>query len=255
MVRWMTALIGAVLGLSLLPDAASAQSRFDGWASAVIAGDWRDSHGRPIDAFDNARRDLTTAFQSAGFAPDVMVSVSLRPDAPHPVEAEDSLRRFAEAAEKATRGCLFYVTSHGSPGGLVFGPDATLEPERLIPALRRICGQRPTVIVLSACFSGVFVDGLKAPNRMVMTAARRDRSSFGCAADATYPYFDECVLDGLKTAPDFIALSRATTACVAAREQAEDLTPPSEPQTVIGANMQLLLPTLRFNPSGDRTGS
>ncbi|MDO9608388.1 MAG: C13 family peptidase [Brevundimonas sp.] len=253
MVRFTAAL--AVLGLMVLGCAAQAQSRFDGWASAVIAADWRDSDGRPIAAFDNARRDLTTAFQRAGFDPDAMISVSLRPDVANPVEAEDSLRRFAEAAAQAPRGCLFYVTSHGSPEGLVFGPEATLEPERLIPVLRRICGDRPTVIVLSACFSGVFVDGLKGPNRMVMTAARRDRSSFGCAADALYPYFDECVLDGLKTAPDFIALSRATTACVAAREQAENLTPASEPQTAIGANMQLLLPTLRFRSSGDTSGS
>jgi hypothetical protein len=253
MFRFIAAL--SVLGLMVLGCAAHAQSRFDGWASAVIAADWRDSDGRPIAAFDNARRDLTTAFQGAGFDPDAMISVSLRPDVANPVEAEDSLRRFAEAAAQAPRGCLFYVTSHGSPEGLVFGPEATLAPERLIPVLRRICGDRPTVIVLSACFSGVFVDGLKGPNRMVMTAARRDRSSFGCAADALYPYFDECVLDGLKTTPDFIALSRATTACVAAREQAENLTPASEPQTAIGANMQLLLPTLRFRSSGDTSGS
>lgn len=253
MFRFIAAL--SVLGLMVMGCAAHAQSRFDGWASAVIAADWRDSDGRPIAAFDNARRDLTTAFQRAGFDPDAMVSVSLRPDVPDPIEAEDSLRLFAEAAERAPRGCLFYVTSHGSPEGLVFGPETTLAPERLISVLRRICGDRPTVVVLSACFSGVFIDGLKAPNRMVMTAARRDRSSFGCAADATYPYFDECVLEGLKAVPDFIALSRATTACVAAREQAEGLTPASEPQTAIGATMQLLLPTLRFRPYGDRIGS
>ncbi|MFN7129267.1 MAG: C13 family peptidase [Brevundimonas sp.] len=253
MFRFIAAL--SMLSLMVMGCAAHAQSRFDGWASAVIAADWRDSDGRPIAAFDNAQRDLTTAFQRAGFDPDAMISVTLRPDVPNPVEAEDSLGRFAEAAKRAPRGCLFYVTSHGSPEGLVFGPEATLEPERLIPILRRICGDRPTVVVLSACFSGIFVDGLKAPNRMVMTAARRDRSSFGCAADATYPYFDECVLESLKTAPDFIALSRATTACVAAREQAEGLTPASEPQTAIGATMQLLLPTLRFRPSGDRIGS
>jgi hypothetical protein len=253
MVRFIAAV--AAVGLMVLGCGANAQSQFEGWASAVIAADWRDSDGRPIAAFDNAQRDLTAAFQRAGFDPDVMVSVSLRPDVPDPVEAEDSLRRFAEAAERAPRGCLFYVTSHGSPEGLVLGPEATLAPERLIPILRKICGDRPTVVVLSACFSGVFIDGLRGPNRMVMTAARRDRSSFGCAADATYPYFDECVLDELKTASDFIALSRATTACVAAREQAEGLTPASEPQTAIGANMQLLLPTLRFRPSGDTNGS
>jgi hypothetical protein len=254
MFRWTTAAV-VMFSLVVLGCSAQAQNRFDGWASAVIAADWRDSDGRAITAFDNAQRDLSKAFQRAGFDPASMVNVSLRPDVAAPVEAEDSLRRFAEAAERATRGCLFYVTSHGSPEGLVFGPEATLAPEDLIPVLRRTCGDRPTVVVLSACFSGVFVDGLKGPNRMVMTAARRDRSSFGCAADALYPYFDECVLEGLKTAPDFIALSRAATSCVAAREQAEGFSPASEPQTAIGANMQLLLPTLRFRPYEDRTGS
>ena len=104
MFRFIAAL--SVLGLIVLGCAAHAQSRFDGWASVVIAADWRDSDGRPIAAFDNAQRDLTTGFQRAGFDPDAMISVSLRPDVPNPVEAEDSLRRFAEAAQRARRGCL-----------------------------------------------------------------------------------------------------------------------------------------------------
>ncbi|WP_269513769.1 hypothetical protein [Brevundimonas subvibrioides] len=60
---------------------ALAQSRFDGWASAVIAGDWRTSAGQPIQAFDNARRDLTAGFLAAGFSRGDMVDYSLRPDA------------------------------------------------------------------------------------------------------------------------------------------------------------------------------
>jgi len=244
---------GLAVAMGLSP--ARAQT-FDGWASAVIAGDWRDGRGRPIDAFDNAQRDLSRAFADAGLPADSMVVASLRPDAKTPVTATDILARFQTTARHADKGCLFYVTSHGSPEGAVFGPEATLAPEHLIPLIGRACGTRPTVIVISACFSGVFIDGLKAPNRMIMTAARRDRSSFGCGTDAVYPYFDECVLKGLVDSPDFIALSRAASACVAERERAEGLSPPSEPQTYIGPTMQLLLPTLRFNRSGGgRPGS
>jgi hypothetical protein len=112
--------------------------------------------------------------------------------------------------------------------------------------VRNWCPDRPTVLVVSACFSGIFVDGLAAPNRMIITAARRDRTSFGCGADATYPYFDGCIIEGLTTAPDFIALANSARACVKRREEAEELTPGSEPQVSIGANMQFLLPTLRF---------
>ena len=35
-------------------------------------------------------------------------------------------------------------------------------------------------------------------------------------------------------------------ACVKTREEAEGLSPASEPQVSIGADLQLLLPTLRF---------
>lgn len=248
--------LGALAGCLLAAVATTARAQaFDGWASAFIAGDWRDGQGEPIEAFDNARRDLSLAFRAAGFPEGDMVSVSLGPDVDAPTST-DVLALFQSAATRAQDGCLFYVTSHGSPEGVVFGPEATLAPEHLISLMRRLCGARPTVVVVSACFSGVFVDGLRAPNRMVMTAARRDRSSFGCGTDAVYPYFDECVLKSLPDSADFIALSRATTTCVAAREVEEGLSPPSEPQTFVGPEMQLLLPTLRFRPAaGDRSGS
>lgn len=240
-----------ILGLVSLGSAAGAQSRFDGWASAIIAGDWRDSREQPIDAFDNAQRDLTTAFQTAGFSATDMVSLSLRPDAAQPVDAHTALEAVTDITEQAARGCLLYFTSHGSPEGIVFGPDMELSPAAMASLMRRWCGARPTVVVVSACFSGVFVEGLSGPNRMVMTAARRDRSSFGCGAEATYPYFDGCVLQSLPNASDFIALANATRACVKRREADEGLTPGSEPQVFIGSNMQMLIPTLRFNrPDG-----
>ena len=40
--------------------------RFDGWATAVIAADWRDGGGQPIAAFDNARRDVARGLIDAG---------------------------------------------------------------------------------------------------------------------------------------------------------------------------------------------
>jgi hypothetical protein len=57
-----------------------------------------------------------------------------------------------------------------------------------------VCGEKPTVVVLSSCFSGVFVPALARPDRIVLMAARRDRNSFGCGQTDRYPYFDKCVL-------------------------------------------------------------
>ena len=224
-----------------------AKSRFDGWASAIIAADWRTSAGEPIQAFDNARRDLTAGFLAAGFSRADMVDVTLRPDARPVTTAEGAVRRIAEATSRAQRGCFLYITSHGLPEQIVFGPDVTLTPTLLATLLRNWCGERPTVLVLSACFSGSFIDALAGPNRMILTAARRDRASFGCSEDAVYPYFDGCVIQELPAATDFIALGNAVRSCVKDREEAEGLTPASEPQVFIGANMQLLVPTLRFS--------
>ena len=61
-------------------------------------------------------------------------------------------------------------------------------------------------MIISACFSGVFVPALAGPNRMVLTAARPDRSSFGCGEADKYPYFDQCVLESMPHAADFAAL-------------------------------------------------
>ncbi len=250
--------ISALAAGSACAQSASA-SRFDGWASAIVAADWRSSDGASIQAFDNARRDLTSAFLAAGFARDDMVDYSLRPDVTSPTTAQTALQGIAEVTGRANRGCMLYFTSHGSPQAMVFGENGTLTPTAMATLVRRWCQDRPTVLIISACYSGIFVDGLAAPNRMIMTAARRDRSSFGCSEDATYPYFDGCVIQSMPTASDFIALGNAVRACVKTREDAEGLSPASEPQVSIGATMQLILPTLRFNPDGpgrgDRPGS
>lgn len=247
-------LLRLIAALTLLIAAwatpAAAQSRFDGWAVAVVAGDWR-GQGQPIQAFDNARRDLVRGFLDAGFLRDAMVDYSLRPDVPNPTTAQQALAGIADVTSRNTRGCLLYFTSHGSPAGIVFGPDITLAPVDMARLVRGWCGDRPTVIVVSACFSGVFKEALSGPNRIVMTAASRVTSSFGCGADAKYPYFDGCVLESLSDATDFITLAHATRACVVRREAEENLTPPSDPQLFAGANMQLMAPTLRFSRPPD----
>lgn len=246
---WAALIVMVVAMAAAVPSLA--QSRLANWSGAVIAADWRTSRGEPIQAFDNARRDLTAGLLAAGFARDRLYDATLRPDADEPVTATQAIHGMEQVGAGATGGCLLYFSSHGSPDGMVFGPDRTLNPTAMATLVRQLCQTRPTVVVVSACYSGIFVDALAGPNRMVMTAARRDRSSFGCSEDATYPYFDGCVIEGLKTASDFIALANAARACVKRREEAEGLSPGSEPQVSLGANMQFLLPTVRFeHPPG-----
>ena len=88
---------------------------------------------------------------------------------------------------------------------------------------------------------------------MILTAARPDRTSFGCGEDSVYPFFDDCVLKSSPAVRDFAALASAVKSCVALREIAEGMAPPSEPQIWIGGELRPMLPLYAF-PTGPPGG-
>jgi hypothetical protein len=246
------ALIAALCGLWLAacgqPAGAAA---FSDWSAVVVAGDWRGSGGGPTEAFDNARRDVSLALTKAGFQAQNLRQFSTRPDRyqdtrPAKSQLDGIYGAMSELAAKAPGGCLFYVTSHGTPRGAVVD-DKILAPGVLAGMLDRACGARPTVVVVSACFSGVFVPQLAKPNRMVLTAARPDRTSFGCGETNKYPYFDDCFLSSMPGAHDFAGLASSVRECVRKREIAEKMSPPSEPQIWVGGELRPVLPLLAFD--------
>jgi hypothetical protein len=257
MARWETG--GVIRGLArwaalaatlLLAPAPAAAQTFADWAAVVVAGDWRAHGGKPTEAFDNARRDVSTTLVGLGFRPQNLRQFSVKPQndtttAPGLSETNAVYEALEQAATTARGGCLVYVTSHGDPSGVLVGEDI-VPPRVLGQIVDGACGQRPTVVVISACFSGVFVPALAGANRMVLTAARRDRSSFGCGEADRYPYFDDCFLSSANEARDFGALGRAVQACVAARETKEGMKPPSQPQLSIGADLRPVLPLFVF---------
>jgi hypothetical protein len=230
--------------------AQAADTDFSDWAAVVVAGDFHAHSGGPTEAFDNARRDVASALVAAGFTAGNIVQLSVRPERyPDARPGQSDLLGVAQglayAAGKAPGGCLLYLTSHGAPQGALVGEEV-MSPRFAAKMVDNACGKRPTVVVISACYSGVFVPFLAKPNRMVLTAARPDRSSFGCGESDTYPYFDACVLESLPKVKAFPALGRAAQSCVAQREQAERLTPASEPQMSVGGELALTLPLLTF---------
>lgn len=232
---------------SALP--AGAAGPFSGWAAIVVAGDWHSHSGAPSEVFDNARRDVTTGFERIGVNPDNLAQFSVRP---HRYRTPNLLKSDAQTiagtlwdlSDRATAGCLVYFSSHGSTDGILVGDDI-LAPKTLEAMLDNSCAKRPTVVILSACFSGVFVPALEGPNRFVLTAARGDRASFGCGDNDKYPFFDACVLESLPQSGDFPGLAREVEACVSRKEHEGHLSPPSDPQLFVGANILGALPHWR----------
>ena len=76
---------------------------------------------------------------------------------------------------------------------------------------------------------------------MVFTAARPDRTSFGCGEQDHYTFFDGCFLQSLPLSGDFPALAQKTMDCVAAQERQLGVTYPSEPQLAIGNKVMFTL--------------
>src|SRR5262249_54004720 len=113
-----------------------------------------------------------------------------------------------------------------------------LRPQSLAQALSAGCAAAPTVVVVSGCFSGAFT-AMRAPNRIVITAPRSDRPSFGCAADRPHTLFHECLLGALVRASAWRAAFNATNSCVRRREQQMRVTP-SQPQAVFGVAVRSL---------------
>jgi hypothetical protein len=245
------ALVSSVLALAASP--ASAASPFGNWAAIVVAGDYHAAHsGRETEAFDNARRDVSAALEKVGFSPANLREFSVRPEryADKPLKSDPELiyKSLRDLTAHATGGCLIYFTSHGSPEGVVVD-DNLVPPGIMDQLITQTCGKRPTVVIISACFSGVFVPVLADANRMILTAARPDRSSFGCSESDKYPYFDTCFLQVFPTLHDFAALGPAVQACVAHREEETGAKPASEPQLSVGATLRPTLPLFTF-PSG-----
>lgn len=243
--KWLSGLALALavwLGPAL---PAAAASTFANWAAVVVAGDDHSHDGGKSEVFDNARRDVGAELLSAGFQAQNLREFSVRPrryrPRPEKTDIDGVYDALSALSARASDGCLVYFTSHGGPDGVLVD-DQLLAPKTLGAILDEACGRRPTVVVLSACFSGVFLPEIAAPNRMVLTAARADRSSFGCGASDRYPYFDDCFLHVFPTAHDFGALGPAVQACVARREAETGMAPPSEPQLSIGAALKPLLP-------------
>jgi len=153
-----------------------------------------------------------------------------------------SLQVTANALD-AEKDVLFLIlTSHGSPEGLAVKAGRlmqTLTPSHLADMLART-GVRHKVVVISACYSGVFIP-LANPDVLVITAADANHSSFGCQDKAKWTYFGDAFFNvALRQAASLKDAFVDARSLVRKRELHEHFEP-SNPMMAGGANVQPLL--------------
>ena len=148
----------------------------------------------------------------------------------------------------AEKDVLFLIlTSHGSPDGLVIKAGRltqTLTPSRLADMLAKT-GVRHKVVVISACYSGVFIPRLANPDVLVITAADANHPSFGCQDKAKWTYFGDAFFNvALRQALSLKDAFLDARLLVRKRELREQFDP-SNPLMAGGENVQPLLAARR----------
>jgi hypothetical protein len=148
------------------------------------------------------------------------------------------------------RDVLFLaISSHGTqdPAIAVSNSELPLDDltdEDLADALSD-SGIKWRVIIISACYAGGFIDPLKDPRSIVITAAAADRTSFGCSNDADLTYFGEAFYrDALPEARSLRDAFEKAKSAIAMRERRERVDP-SRPQAYFGAELEAKLAAMK----------
>ncbi len=159
-----------------------------------------------------------------------------------------ALSGLAERMDVAKDVLFLAISSHGSedPAVAVSNsqmPLSALTPLDLAEALHDSQIEW-RVIVISACYAGGFIDALRDPKTIVITAAAADRTSFGCSSDSDLTYFGEAFYrDALPGATSLRAAFEAAKVAIAAREHREGVEA-SNPQAYFGPALEAKLAAL-----------
>jgi hypothetical protein len=168
----------------------------------------------------------------------------------------ETLNEIGGAIDPENDVVMVYLASHGSRDHRLAAVQPPLTLVELTPGgLRQMlddAGIRWRIVVVSACYSGGYIEPLKDPHTLVVTAAQPDRISFGCGDRSDATFFGEAFFQrGLAGADSFEGAFATAQKRVDEREKAEGYAPASNPQIWIGEAMAGKLKSLRSrNPSG-----
>lgn len=140
------------------------------------------------------------------------------------------------------------LSSHGWKDATLAISNPGMRPDALsakdLARMLDEAGIRWRVIVISACYAGSFIKPLADEHTILITAAAKNRPSFGCGADSELTYFGEAFYrDALPAAPTLRAAFDSAKFEITMREKAERERP-SNPQAYFGRLMEAKLEEL-----------
>jgi hypothetical protein len=161
-----------------------------------------------------------------------------------------AIHGIAQVMDKAEDVLVLLLTSHGEQTGFALqtpeGP-AELTPQLVAAALDSE-GIKNRVVIVSACFAGIFLPPLKNDDSIVITAADEKNTSFGCAPENDWTYFGDAFFrQSLHSGSDFENSFNHARILIQGWEMMDHV-PPSNPQGHFGpALMEKLAPYFATN--------
>ena len=153
---------------------------------------------------------------------------------------------------------MLYLTSHGGRDHKLSVEFPPLQLDALTPEMLKEmldgAGIKWRIIVVSACYSGGFIEPLKDDYTLIMTASAADRTSFGCGTESDATYFGDALFQhALRFEDSLVKAFEQAKSRIEERERSEKLEP-SEPQIFVGEEMAAKLPKLEAELRARRSG-
>ena len=148
-----------------------------------------------------------------------------------------AVRAVAQVMDKEQDVLILFMTSHGANSGIALqlpgGGSAVLGAQDVKTVLAGE-GIKHRVVIVSACYGGVFVEPLANEHTIVLTAADARSTSFGCAAGRDWTYFGDALFrQSLRPGVDFRRAFDHARILIQGWEKMDRL-PPSNPQGYFG---------------------
>jgi hypothetical protein len=153
-----------------------------------------------------------------------------------------SLQRVGSLMNPDEDVLVLYLSSHGSETHKLSVQFWPLRLNDIDPrALKQVLDQSGIqwkVVVVSACYSGGFIEPLKDERTLIITASSAGRQSFGCGNESDSTYLAKALFDEeLRKTYSFEEAFKGARKSIERREQEQGFTP-SEPQIHVGASVR-----------------
>lgn len=191
------------------------------------------------ERFDTAGRSIALANHASTLATLPLATVS---------NLRSALEYLGETIDVEEDIVFLFLTTHGDANHQLSFEMPPLALAQLNPTMlsRMLAdsGVKWKVVVVSACYSGGFIEPLKDDNTLIVTSSDADNTSFGCEAGSKFTWFSQAFFDQAlrRTRSFFDAFTQASDA-VREREKSEGYKP-SNPQIHMGAAMKQKLEAL-----------